>query len=94
MALKKKLQFNNIEASYWRVVGINISFTGKMTQIFLVGYKDEADRLENKNIISKNYMMQSDVFSNYVSIEQGILIGDIYKFLRENIEDFANAEDI
>lgn len=45
MALKKKLSANNgISAEYWKVVGFNISCTGKKCQIFLVGYIDEEMR--------------------------------------------------
>lgn len=94
MALNKKLVTNNIEATYWRIVGFNLSLTGKMCQIFLVGYLDVNSRENNANIISKNYMIQKDKFDKYVKLENGIVIADLYGYLKNETEDFKDSEDI
>lgn len=95
MALKKKLTFNNIEAEYWRVVGFNISLTGKLCQIFIVGYKDEGSRLQNLNIINRNYMIKHDNFDSYIVFDsEGNIVSRLYEFLKLETEDFKNVEDI
>lgn len=94
MALKKQLQFNNIEADYWRIVGFNTSITGKMVQIFLVGYKDEVTRTKKLNVISTNYMIKSDKFDQYITLENGAYVSDLYNYLKNEVEDFIGAEDI
>lgn len=94
MALKKKLVTNNIEATYWRIVGFNLSITGEMCQIFLIGYTDNIARQSNKNIVSKNYMIKKDKFNQYIKLENGIIIADLYKFLKHETNDFNDSEDI
>lgn len=94
MALKKKLLTNNIEATYWRIVGFNLSITGEMCQIFLVGYFDEYNRENNNNIVSKNYMIKKDKFNQYIKLENGIVIADLYGFLKNETNDFNDSEDI
>jgi len=93
MALKKNLVTNNIECNYWRIVGYNVSLTGKCCQIFLVGYKDGKTRDLKQNIVSKNYMMKPDSFDNYIHITEGqIILNDLYGYLKTQ-EDFKDAED-
>lgn len=94
MALKKRLSSNNIDATYWKIVGFNLSVTGKMCQIFLVGYANVYSRAENNNISSKNYMMTEEHFDKYISLENGVLIADLYGFLKNETEDFKDSEDI
>lgn len=94
MALRQMLSVNNINADYWRIVGFNLSVTGKICQVFLVGYANHFARRENKNIISKNYMIKDENFEKYISLENGVLVADLYGFLKNEVEDFKNAEDI
>lgn len=94
MALKKTLQFNNIEANYWRIVGFNVSITGEMAQIFLVGYKDEVARTKKLNVISTNYMIQNDKFNKYITVDNGTFVSDLYNYLKNEVEDFNGAIDI
>lgn len=94
MALKKRLSSNNIDATYWKIVGFNLSVTGKMCQVFLVGYANVYSRAENNNISSKNYMMTEEHFDKYISLENGVLIADLYGFLKNETEDFKDSEDI
>lgn len=94
MAMKQQLLNNHIEATYWRVVGYSVSVTGKMCQIFLVGYKNEEERQENKYLISKNYMISQDKFDEYLKVEDGVFVADLYKYLKTEEEDFEGAEDI
>lgn len=94
MALKKQLQFNNIEANYWRIVGFNVSVTGKMCQVYLVGYFDAVTRIEKKNLISKNYIMKSDVFDKYITLGTADnYVSKLYDYLKLEIEDFKGATD-
>lgn len=94
MALKKSLSINNIDATYWRIVGFNLSVTGKMCQIFLSGYANAYSREKNNNICSKNYMLKDENFDKYISLDNGVLVADLYGFLKNEIEDFKNSEDI
>lgn len=95
MALKKKLVSNNIEAEYWKIVGFNISITGQLCQVFLVGYLNEETRLEGKNLISKNYIIKKEDFNNYIYIDKNYnVISNLYGYLKEKTEDFKGAEDI
>lgn len=94
MALKKRLSSNNIDATYWKIVGFNLSVTGKMCQVFLVGYANVYSRAENNNISSKNYMMTEEHFDKYISLKNGVLIADLYGFLKNETEDFKDSEDI
>lgn len=94
MALRQKLYSNNVEATYWRIVGFNLSITGKMCQIFLSGYKNVDDRAKNINVAARNYMITMDDFDKYVRFEDGVLVANLYKYLKENVEDFKYSESI
>jgi len=99
MALQKKLiSSNGITAEYWKVVGLNISYTGKKCQIFLVGYIDKDMRENNAgNVISKNFMVSGDDFDKYFSLSE-LNIADrnpiiqCYKYIKDNIKDFEGAQ--
>ena len=101
MALKKKLiSSNGITAEYWKVVGLNISYTGKKCQIFLVGYIDKDVRENNAgNVMSKNFMVSGAAFDKYFSLSK-LNIADhnpvtqCYKYIKDNIKDFEGAQDI
>lgn len=95
MALQKKLITNNIEADYWKVVGFNTSITGKLCQVFLVGYKDVEGRTNNLNISARNYMIKQEDFDNYIyPNEEMSTVSNLYGYLKEKEEDFLGAEDI
>ena len=101
MALKKKLSSNNgITAEYWKVVGLNISYTGKKCQIFLVGYIDKDMRENNAgNVMSKNFMVSDANFDEYFSLSK-LNIADhnpviqCYEFIKHNINEFEGSQDI
>ncbi len=101
MALKKKLSANNgISAEYWKVVGFNISCTGKKCQIFLVGYIDEEMREKNTgNVLSKNFMVNGADFDKYFSLSELNIANcnpviQCYKYIKDNIVEFEDSEDI
>lgn len=95
MALKKMLVVNNVECAYWKVVGFNTSLTGKLCQVFLVGYKDEESRLQGLNISNKNYIIKQNKFDTYIALdENNNVISKLYDFLKYETEDFKDAEDI
>ena len=101
MALQKKLSSNNgITAEYWKVVGLNISYTGKKCQIFLVGYIDKDMRENNAgNVMSKNFMVSNANFDEYFSLSK-LNIADhnpvtqCYEYIKDNIVEFEDSEDI
>lgn len=95
MALKKKLLTNNVEAEYWKIVGFNVSVTGKLCQIFLVGYKDVEARSNNLNISTRNYMIKQEDFDNYIyPNEEMSTVANLYGYLKDKEHDFEGAEDI
>lgn len=101
MALKKKLSANNgISAEYWKVVGFNISCTGKKCQIFLVGYIDEEMREKNTgNVLSKNFMVNGADFDKYFSLSKLNVVDhnpvtQCYEFIKYNIKEFEGSQDI
>lgn len=92
MALQKEITIDNITCNYWRIVGFNVSITGKLIQVFLVGYKDLDGRTNKENLVSLNYIVKQDNFDNvFNSLE---LITSLYSFLKNNIDKFENADDI
>lgn len=93
MALKKQIQYNNLDAQYWRIVGFNISLTGEMVQIFMVGYENEEMRHQKKNIISKNYMINQDKYGKYIT-GNNISVDSLYSYLKSEEPDFKGATDI
>lgn len=101
MALKKKLiSSNGITAEYWKVVGFNISYTGKKCQIFLVGYIDKDMRESNAgNVMSKNFMVSGVDFDKYFSLSELNIANcnpviQCYKYIKDNIVEFEDSEDI
>ena len=95
MALKQKLVTNNIECEYWRIVGFNTSLTGRLCQIFVLGYRTVEDRQENKSIASKNYNIKKDDFNNYIYTNESYnIISNLYGYLKEKIEEFKDAVDV
>lgn len=101
MALQKKLvSSNGITAEYWKVVGFNISYTGKKCQIFLIGYIDKDMRENNAgNVMSKNFMVSGADFDKYFALSE-LNIADhnpiiqCYKYIKDNIVEFKDSEDI
>jgi len=101
MALQKKLiSSNGITAEYWKAVGLNISYTGKKCQIFLIGYIDKDMRESNAgNVLSKNFMVSDANFDKYFSLSK-LNIADrnpiiqCYKYIKDNIKEFEGSQDI
>lgn len=101
MALQKKLvSSNGITAEYWKVVGFNISYTGKKCQIFLVGYIDKDMRESNiGNVLSKNFMVSDANFDKYFSLSKLNVVDhnpviQCYEFIKHNINEFEGSQDI
>lgn len=94
MALKKELVTNNVTASYWRIVGYTVSITGKLVQIFLVGYNNEITREKKMDISSRNYMITKENFDKYISVVEGVHTADLYGFLKSEVEEFKDSTDI
>lgn len=92
MALQKSITIDNITCKYWRIVGFNVSITGKIIQVFLVGYKDLEGRKNKQNLVSINYTVKQDNFNT--TFNALTLVSGLYLFLKNNIENFKNADDV
>lgn len=93
MALKKQLVSNNVMAEYWKVVGFNISLTGKLCHIFLLGYVTEEDFNKGVSICSRNYIIKQDKFDTYVILDGEDIRAKLYTFVKDETEDFTGAEN-
>ena len=99
MALQKSRQFNNVNINYWKISGINITHTGEMAQIFIMGFLNEEKRqegIENK-IAFENYICKDEDFKNYFRIEKLDEVNPVssaYKYLKEKVKVFAEAIDV
>ena len=101
MALQKQIVNNNITANYWKISGINVSYTGKIAQIFIMGYVTKEDRdkaIENK-VVFENYICKGTDFDTYFAT--GVLdvvsvnpINSAYKYLKEKVGVFADSVDV
>lgn len=101
MALKKKIPYNNMDLYYWKISGINISYTGKIAQIYVVGFIDEEQRIEGieKKIAFENYMCKGEQFERYFSNEVLSEAGNntlilAYEYLKDEIGTFENSTDV
>lgn len=101
MALQKSRQINNTEVSYWKISGVNITYTGNMAQVFIIGFANAEDRLksiENK-IAFENYMIKGEDFKEYFDIGILDILGNnpltsAYKYLKEKLDIFADSIDV
>lgn len=101
MALQKQIVNNNITANYWKISGINVSYTGKIAQIFIMGYTTKEDRdkaIENK-VVFENHICKGTDFDTYFAT--GVLdvvsvnpINSAYKYLKEKVGVFADSVDV
>lgn len=101
MALQKNRQYNNTEVSYWKVSGLNISYTGKMVQIFIIGFIDEGQRQEGieSKIAFENYMCKGEDFDKYfnvnvLSVEEVNPLTSAYNYLKDKVRVFINSLDV
>ena len=101
MALQKNRQFNNTEVAYWKISGINVTYTGNMAQIFVIGFASLEDRtkgLENK-IAFENYFVTGEDFKKYFDLGILDVLGSnpltaAYKYLKEKLNIFADSVDV
>lgn len=101
MALKKTRQYNNTEVSYWKVSGVNITYTGKMAQIFVIGFADKKEREEgiDNKIAFENYICKGENFEKYFSnniLSRGktnVLVS-AYDYLKDKVEIFGDSLDV
>lgn len=101
MALQKNRQINNINVNYWKVSGINVTYTGEMAQIFVIGFANAEDRNQgiDKKIAFENYIVKGEDFKNYfatnvldvVSVNP---LNSAYKYLKEKLEIFVDSVDV
>ena len=101
MALQKNRQVNNIPVDYWKISGINISYTGKAAQIFIIGFSNSEIRKEgiDKKIAIENYICKGEDFDTYFSIgsldSPGVNpINSAYKYLKEKEKIFVDSVDV
>ncbi|WP_291653785.1 hypothetical protein [Clostridium sp.] len=99
MALQRNRQYNNLEVSYWKISGVNITYTGKIAQIFIIGFTDEENRqegIENK-IAFENYICKGEDFNKYFNIlstEKANPLISAYNYLKNKVDIFINSVDI
>ncbi|MBS6504482.1 MAG: hypothetical protein KH415_23250 [Clostridium sp.] len=101
MALEKSRQYNNTEVAYWKISGINITYTGKMTQIFIIGFADAEQRQEgiDNKIAFENYICKGEDFNKYFNVNV-LSIGEVnplvsaYNYLKDKVGVFSNSLDI
>lgn len=101
MALEKKRQYKNIDVAYWKISGLNISYTGKMAQIYVVGFSNSESRQEgiDKKITIENYICKGEDFDTYFSVgsleSPGINpVNSAYKYLKEKESIFIDSVDV
>lgn len=101
MALQKNRQYNNTEVAYWKVSGLNITYTGRMAQIFIIGFTDEEQRQEgiDNKIAFENYICKGHDFNKYfnvnvLSIQEVNPLTSAYNYLKDKVGLFANSVDI
>lgn len=101
MALQKSRQYNNTEVSYWKVSGLNITYTGKMAQIFIIGFLNEEQRQEGieSKIVLENYMCKGEDFNKYfnlsvLSAEEVNPLTSAYNYLKDKVGVFINSLDV
>lgn len=101
MALEKKRQYKNIDVAYWKISGINISYTGKMVQIYVVGFSNSESRQEgiNNKITRESYICKGKDFDTYFSITalnslEANPVNAAYKYLKEKEKIFVDSVDV
>lgn len=101
MALQKGRQYNNTEVAYWKVSGINITYTGKMAQIFIIGFADVEQRQEgiDNKIAFENYICKGEDFNKYfnvnvLSTEEVNPLTSAYNYLKDKVGVFINSIDV
>lgn len=99
MAIQKKVLYNGAELNYWKISGINVTWTGKIAQIFIIGFLNEVDRsigIENK-ITMETYQCSKDKFEQYFgvnSLDVNNPLEAAYNFLKNEVEIFVDSIDV
>ncbi|HBL06300.1 MAG TPA: hypothetical protein DDZ33_05070 [Clostridium sp.] len=99
MAIQKKVLYNGAEINYWKISGINVTWTGKIAQIFIIGFLSEEDRnisIENK-VIMENYMCKKEKFDEYFgvnSLDAHNPLKASYNFLKSELDIFVESIDV
>lgn len=101
MALGKSLNTNyGVNAKYWKITAIHLACNFNKCQIGVSGYLDEESRNEDKNpICTEMYTIKDDNFLKYINIselnkEGNNIIEACYRYLKENINEFIDSENI
>ena len=101
MALQKNRQIKNTNVTYWKVSGVNVTYTGNMAQVFVIGFANAEDRLKglDNKIAFENYIVKGEDFKLY--FDTGVLdlvntnpITSSYKYLKEKVSAFADSVDV
>ncbi len=99
MAIQKKVLYNGAEINYWKISGINVTWTGKIAQIFIIGFLNEEDRtvgIENK-ITMETYQCSKDKFDEYFgvnSLDVNNPLESAYNFLKNEVDTFIDRIDV
>lgn len=101
MALQKDISVNNINVSYWKISGLNVSYTGEMAQIFVMGFANAEARNSglDKKIAFENYIVKGEDFKTYFATEVLDVvnvnpINSAYKYLKEKEGVFIGSIDV
>lgn len=102
MAFNKTLIKNKKTLSYWKVTGYNVSVISKRAAFFLCGYIDQTDRTQDEG--HPGYLMPVNIldqtkFDELFSVTEMDKLSNnpikaIYKYLKENVDDFKDAVDV
>lgn len=99
MALQKTVLYNGVEVCYWKICGINVTWTGKMAQIFILGFVngESANNDINNKIVMSNYICKKEKFNDYFgfeSLDVNNPLTSSYNFLKNEVDVFTDSTDV
>lgn len=96
MALIKEIELDSgVPVRYHRVVSVN-TITNVQTVVEVASYTSQAKREEELAALSAGEPMSVFISTRYVGAPYGACptVTRAYEWLKENVEDFAGAEDV
>ena len=102
MAFSKILIKNKKTLSYWKITGYNVSVISKRAAFYVCGWENKEDRDNDEShpsCLEPHNIYDSAKFDEIFSTSEmdklsNNLVKAIYKYAKENIEDFQDATDI